>query len=144
MSSFLALIVCFQEHRGHVGKNYETVWEALHALPRRALNGYQPLIQLSLFRGHAAPEIDYFTAKFNLLTSYITEERARAIHHHPAVSTAFVTFSDPRDARRACRYLASHPDSPINCVVQMAPNFEDLDWTKIMKSSFKVEVSVWR
>jgi hypothetical protein len=140
--SIFALILCFPEHRGHIGENYETVWEALHALPRSALNGYQPLIHLSLFRGHTAPEIDYFTAKFNLLTSYITEERARATHHHPAVSTAFVTFSDPRDARRACRYLASHPDNPINCVVQMAPSFEDLDWTKIMKSSFKVEVSV--
>ena len=88
------------------------------------------------------PEIDCFTAKLNFLTSQITENRARAIEHHPPVSTAFVTFSDPRDARRACRHLSSHPDSPIKCVVQMAPSFEDLDWTRIMKSTFKAEVSV--
>jgi Cytosolic domain of 10TM putative phosphate transporter len=143
MLSIFALILYLPEQQGHMGKNYETVWEAFHSLPRSVLDGYQPLIQLSLFRGHAAPEIDYFAAKLNLLTSYITEERTRAINHHPAVSTAFVTFSDPRDAKRACRYLASHPDNPINCVVQMAPSYEDLSWTKIMKSSFKVEVSVW-
>lgn len=88
------------------------------------------------------PEIDCFTAKLNYLTILITENRARAIEHHAPVSTAFVTFSDPRDARRACRYLPSHPDSPINCVVQMAPSFEDLDWTRIMKSGFKAEVSI--
>lgn len=88
------------------------------------------------------PEIDCFTAKLNFLTSQITEYRTRATEHHPPVSTAFVTFSDPRDARRACRHLSSHPDSPIKCVVQMAPSFEDLDWTRIMKSTFKAEVSV--
>ena len=144
-SCIFALIVCFPEQRGHilVGTNYETVWEALHTLPRSALDGYQPLIQLSVFRGHIAPEIDYTTSKLRFLTDLITEQRARAIEHYPPGSTAFVTFSDPRDARRACRYLASHPDNPTNCVVQMAPSFEDLDWRKIMQSSFRAEVSVW-
>jgi len=123
--------------------NFRTVWEALHTLPRSALDGYQPLIQLSyFFRGHTVPEIDYFTAKLNLLTSYITEKRACAIEHYTPVSTAFVTFPNPKDARRACQHLASHPDNPINCVVQMAPSFEDLDWAKIMKTPFRAEVSV--
>ncbi|KAH9969775.1 hypothetical protein BC827DRAFT_1162697 [Russula dissimulans] len=121
-------------------RNRGTVWEALHSLPRAALDGCQPLIQLSsFFRGHTVPEIDYFIAKLNLLTTLITESRARAIGHYAPVSTAFVIFSDPIDARRACRYLASHPDNPINCMVRMAPNFEDLDWTRIMKSMFKAE-----
>lgn len=128
--------------RGHMDTNFRTVWEALHTLPRSALDGYQPLIQLSyFFRGHTVPEIDYFTAKLNLLTSYITEKRACAIEHYTPVSTAFVTFSNPKDARRACQRLASHPDNPINCVVQMAPSFEDLDWAKIMKTPFRAEVS---
>lgn len=137
------LIVRHSEQRDLSDANRETVWEALHSLPRSVLDSYQPLIQLSHFsHGPSAPEIDSFIAKLNYLTDLITENRARAIEHHPPVSTAFVTFSDPRDARRACRYLSSHPDSPINCVVQMAPSFEDLDWTGIMKSTFKAEVSV--
>jgi Cytosolic domain of 10TM putative phosphate transporter len=93
------------------------------------------------FHGHTAPEIDYFTEKLNLLTSLIAKNRARGIGFYSPVSTAFVTFSDPKDARRACQYLASHPDNPIDCIVQMAPSFEDLDWTRIMKSTFKAEVS---
>jgi hypothetical protein len=137
------LIVRHSEQRDLSDPNRETVWEALHSLPPSVLDSYQPLTQLShRLHGRSAPEIDHFTVKLNCLTTLITEDRARAIEHHPPVSTAFVTFSDPRDARRACRYLSSHPDSPINCVVQMAPSFEDLDWTRIMKSTFKAEVSV--
>ena len=135
---FSVLIARHSEQQDFSDPDRQTVWEALHSLPRRVLDSYQPLIQ----RGCSAPEIDSFTAKLNYLTSLITENRARAIKHYPPVSTAFVTFSDPRDARRACRYLSSHPDSPINCVVQMAPSFEDLDWKRIMKSTFKAEVSV--
>ncbi|KAI0247633.1 hypothetical protein BJV78DRAFT_904502 [Lactifluus subvellereus] len=116
----------------------ETIWEALHTLPRNALNRYQPLIRLS-FHGHTTSEIDYFTEKFNLLTTLIAKNRARGIESYAPVSTAFVTFSDPKDARRACQYLASHPDNPINCVIQMAPSYEDLDWKRIMKSTFKAE-----
>ncbi|KAH9159491.1 hypothetical protein EDB89DRAFT_2048781 [Lactarius sanguifluus] len=120
--------------------NWKTVWEALHSLPRSALDGYQPLIRLSsFFHGRTAPEIDYLTAKLNLLTTLITENRSRAVEHYTPVSTAFVTFADPKDARRACRQMPSHPVNTINCVVQMAPSFEDLDWTRIMKSTFKAE-----
>ncbi|KAI9464920.1 hypothetical protein BJY52DRAFT_1247236 [Lactarius psammicola] len=120
--------------------NRKTVWEALHSLPRSSLDAYQPLIRLSsFFHGRTAPEIDYLTAKLNLLTTLITENRSRAVEHYTPVSTAFVTFADPKDARRACRQLPSHPVNPINCVVQMAPSFEDLDWTRIMKSTFKAE-----
>ena len=138
-----ALTVRFIDQR-YLSDRNRGIWEALHSLPRTALDGYQPLIQLSsFFRGHTVPEIDYLTAKLNLLTTLITENRARAIEHFAPVSTAFVTFSDPRDAMHACRYLASHPDNPINCVVRMAPNFEDLDWTRIMKSTFKAEVRTW-
>jgi hypothetical protein len=134
------LIIRHSEQRDLSDPNRETVWEALHSLPRSVLDSYQPLTPSS--HGRSMPEIDYFIVKLNYLTTLIAENRARAIEHHPPVSTAFVTFSDPRHARRACRYLSSHPDSPINCLVQMAPSFEDLDWTRIMKSTFKAEVSV--
>ena len=54
--------------------------------------------------------------------------------------TAFVTFFDPAYARMACKYLAVHPENPLECLVTMAPSFEDLDWTRLMKSAFRGEV----
>ncbi|KAJ7784498.1 hypothetical protein B0H16DRAFT_1681889 [Mycena metata] len=117
-----------------------TIWEALLTLPRSSLDAYQPLINLShLFRGKIVPAIDYYTAKFNLLTSFITENRAKSVTDYDPVSTAFVTFADPADARRACKYLAVHPNNPLTCLVTMAPAYSDLDWIRIMKSSFNGE-----
>jgi hypothetical protein len=119
----------------------ETVWDVLLDLPRSALDPYQPLVHLSiLFRGKTVPAIDYYTAKLNLLTSLITENRAKAVTDYDPVSTAFLTFADPVDARRACRYLAVHPKNPLACLVTMAPQYEDLDWIRIMKTSFRGEV----
>ncbi|KAJ7672754.1 hypothetical protein B0H17DRAFT_1170837 [Mycena rosella] len=117
-----------------------TIWEALLSLPRGSLDAYQPLINLShLFRGKIVPSIDYYTAKFNLLTSFITENRAKAVTDYDAVSTAFVTFADPADARKACKYLAVHPNNPLTCLVTMAPAYQDLDWIRVMKSSYNGE-----
>ncbi|KAF6757411.1 hypothetical protein DFP72DRAFT_845840 [Ephemerocybe angulata] len=100
----------------------------------------QPLVNLShLFRGRTVPAIDYYTAKYNLLTSLITENRAKAASDFDAVSTA------------ACKYLAVHPKNPLTCLVTMAPEYQDLDWIRVMKSSFNgefvkdwiVNVGVW-
>ncbi|RXW24412.1 hypothetical protein EST38_g1408 [Candolleomyces aberdarensis] len=118
----------------------ETIWDALLSLPRCALDAYQPLVNLShLFRGKTVPAIDYYTAKLNLLTSLITENRSKAITDFDAVSTAFVTFADPAEARRACKYLAVHPNNPLTCSVSMAPEYQDVDWIRVMKSSFNAE-----
>ncbi|KAJ7259497.1 hypothetical protein B0H12DRAFT_1014472 [Mycena haematopus] len=120
--------------------NGRTIYEALLSLPRSSLDAYQPLINLShLFRGKIVPSIDYYTAKFNLLTSFITENRAKAVTDFDPVSTAFVTFADPADARRACKYLAVHPNNPLQCLVTMAPAYQDLDWIRVMKSSYNGE-----
>ncbi|KAF8798979.1 DUF221-domain-containing protein [Phlegmacium glaucopus] len=117
-----------------------TVWEALLSLPRNSLDAYQPLVNLSqLFRGKIVPSIDYYTAKLNLLTKLITENRAKAVNDYDAVSTAFVTFADPADARRACKYLAVHPNDPMACLVTMAPMYQDIDWIRVMKSTYKGE-----
>lgn len=133
---------------GHATENFPTitsdsdaptVWEALHSLPRHLLHPYQPLIHLNaLFRGKTVPSIDYYTAKLGLLTSLITENRSKAITDYDPVSTAFVTFADPADARRACKYLAVHPNNPLACLVTMAPGYEDLDWVRVMKSHYRV------
>jgi hypothetical protein len=120
-----------------------TVWDALLSLPRSSLDAYQPLVNLSqLFRGKIVPSIDYYTTKLNLLTSLISDNRAKAIDDYDAVSTAFVTFADPAEARRACKYLAVHPNDPLACLVMMAPMYQDIDWIRVMKSTNKGEVSL--
>ncbi|KAF9242543.1 hypothetical protein BU15DRAFT_86750 [Melanogaster broomeanus] len=119
----------------------QTIWDALFALPRSAFHPFQPTTHLSvLYRGKIVPSIDYYTAKLNLLTSLITQNRAKAISDYSPVSTAFVTFKDPRDARKACKYLAVHPDNPLACLVTMAPQYEDIDWKRVMKSTFRAEL----
>ncbi|KAH9912692.1 uncharacterized protein BXZ73DRAFT_107327 [Epithele typhae] len=118
----------------------KTVWDALLSLPRSTLDAYQPLIHLSsIFRGKTVPAIDYYTAKLQIITNMITEKRSMPQAAFDAMSTAFVTFVDPADARRACKFLAVHPESPIECLVTMAPCYEDLDWTRLMKTTFRVE-----
>ncbi|THV00838.1 DUF221-domain-containing protein [Dendrothele bispora CBS 962.96] len=118
----------------------KTVWDALLSVPRSSLDAYQPLVSLShLFRGKTVPAIDYYTAKLNLLSSLITENRAQPANKYDPVSTAFVTFAKPEDARRACKYLTVHPHNPLLCSVTMAPQYQDLDWIRVMKSSFNAE-----
>ncbi|KAF9498980.1 hypothetical protein BDN71DRAFT_1464773 [Pleurotus eryngii] len=118
----------------------KTVWDILLSLPRVYLDPYQPLVNLShLFRGKTVPSIDYYTTKVNYLTALITESRAKAASDYDAVSTAFVTFAGPADARKACKYLAVHPNNPLACWVTMAPQYQDLDWIRVMKSSFNAE-----
>ncbi|KAF5385713.1 hypothetical protein D9757_005480 [Collybiopsis confluens] len=124
----------------HPRRHKKTIWDALLSLPRNVLDPYQPLVRLShLFRGKTVPSIDYYTAKLNLLSSLITENRAKPANRYDPVSTAFVTFADPEDARRACKYLAVHPNNPLMCLVTMAPQYQDLDWHRVMKSSFNAE-----
>lgn len=125
-------------------REHDTVWNALLSLPRSTLDAYQPLVHLStLFRGKTVPAIDYYTAKLTLLTSLITEKRAQPITDYAPMPTAFVTFADPEDARKACKYLAGHPNNPLNaCLVTMAPSYEDLDWVRLMRTTFRVEVSL--
>ncbi|OJA09613.1 hypothetical protein AZE42_01404 [Rhizopogon vesiculosus] len=118
-----------------------TIWDALLSLPPSVLNPYQPLIHLSVFfRGKTAPSIDYYTVKLKLLTSLIMQNRAKAAKEYHAVSTAFVTFKDPADAKKACKYLAVHPDNPLACLVTMAPQYEDIDWKRVMWTTYRVDI----
>ena len=127
---------------GRLGsEKHKTIWDALLSLPRTVLDPYQPLIHLNLLsRGKTVPTIDYYTAKLGVLNSLITEARSLPLSGYDPVSTAFVTFKTPKDARRACKYLAVHPDNPLVCTVTMAPLYDDVDWTRIMKLPFNLEV----
>ncbi|KAI0036449.1 hypothetical protein K488DRAFT_41147 [Vararia minispora EC-137] len=117
-----------------------TVWDALHTLPRAMLDQYQPLMHLSvLFRDKSVPAIDYYTAKLGLITSLIAENRAKSATQYDPVSTAFVTFRDPKDALKAYSMLAAHPNNILSCQTTMAPCYEDLNWMRIMKSTYKAE-----
>lgn len=119
----------------------DTIWDALLSLPRSSLDIYQPLIHLErVLQNQIVPSIDYWTTRLNYVTTLIKEHRDKSLTSFEPVSTAFVTFSDPADARRACRYLAAHPNNPLSCLVTMAPMYSDLDWMRVMKSSFRAEV----
>ncbi|KAN0061715.1 hypothetical protein ACQY0O_005707 [Thecaphora frezii] len=112
---------------------HETVWEALAALPRELLDPYQPVTRLSaLFRGQTVPTIDYLLTKLNLLTALVTEMRSRPPTSYEPTSTAFVTFRDPRQARMVWRELKSQ----IVVKVRLAPEVKDLDWERLMRTSF--------
>ena len=124
-----------------VNHHETTVWDALLSLPCSSLDAYQPLVNLSqLFHRKTILSIDYYTTKLNLLTSLISDNRAKAIDDYDTVSTAFVTFADPAKARRACKYRAVHPNDSLACLVMMAPMYQDIDWICVMKSTNKGEV----
>lgn len=111
----------------------ESVWEALADVPREILDPYQPVTSLSaLFRGQKVPTIDYLLTKLNLLTALVAEMRARPPTEYEATSTAFVTLRDPRQARMVWREL----NSQIVIKVRMAPEVKDLDWDRLMRTSF--------
>ncbi|TKY85905.1 hypothetical protein EX895_005446 [Sporisorium graminicola] len=115
----------------------ETVWEALNELPRELLDPFQPATRLSaLFRGQTVPTIDYLLTKLNLLTALVTEMRSRPPASYEPTSTAFVTFRDPRQARMVWRELKDQ----IVVKVRLAPEVKDLDWDRLMKTSFTVDV----
>ncbi|KAK0535913.1 hypothetical protein OC834_001357 [Tilletia horrida] len=115
----------------------ETVWEALAEIPRELLDPYQPVTRLSaLFRGQTVPTIDYLLTKLNLLTALVTEMRARPPSSYAPASTAFVTFRDPRQARMVWRELKDQ----IVVKVRLAPEVKDLDWERLMNTTFSGEV----
>jgi hypothetical protein len=118
-----------------------SLWGTLHDLPRHLLDPYQPLIRVkTLFRGSTIPAIDYYNTKVSYLTTLIEEHRSRSLKEFSPASTAFVTFKDPSDAFRVCKYLPSHPDNPVACLTGPAPDVMDLDWDRVMKSTFTGEV----
>lgn len=129
-----------------------TIWEVLHTVPRHYLDAFQPLIRLnSLFRGATVPAIDYYTTKLGLLTALINESRSRATTEYIPASTAFVTFADPGDALKAVKLIPSHPKNPLACLVTPAPEYGDLDWSRLMTKTFTgeflkdwvVDLGVW-
>lgn len=114
-----------------------SVWEALAEAPRDLLDPFQPVTRLSsLFRGQKVPTIDYLLTKLNLLTALVTEMRARPPTSYEPTSTAFVTFRDPRQARMVWRELKSQ----IVVKVRLAPEVKDLDWERLMRTSFTGDI----
>jgi hypothetical protein len=126
---------------GYQGDNIdaakESVWEALADVPRDLLDPYQPVTRLSsLFRGQKVPTIDYLLTKLNLLTALVIEMRARPPTSYEPTSTAFVTFRDPRQARMVWRELKSQ----IVVKVRLAPEVKDLDWDRLMRTTFTGDI----
>ncbi|KAE8222855.1 hypothetical protein CF319_g4016 [Tilletia indica] len=127
----------FRGKEGEETKFDESVWEALAEVPRELLDPYQPVTRLSaLFRGQTVPTIDYLLTKLNLLTALVTEMRSRPPSTYAPASTAFVTFRDPRQARMVWRELKDQ----IVAKVRLAPEVKDLDWERLMSTTFSGEV----
>jgi len=106
-----------------------------------SLDIYQPLIYLEqVFQNQIILSIDYWTTRLNYVTMLVKEHHDKSLISFEPVLTVFVTFSDPADTRRACRYLAAHLNNPLSCLVTKAPIYSNLDWMRAMKSLFRAEV----
>ncbi|WWD17764.1 hypothetical protein CI109_102205 [Kwoniella shandongensis] len=122
------------------GPQEDTVWDALHGLPRELIDPFQSLTHLtSLFRNQNAPLIDYLTTKLNYLTVLLEEAKNRPLESYPAASTAFVTFKDAKSARLAHKILDSHPKRSLACHTAHAPDWTDLLWPRLGKSVYRSE-----
>ncbi|EIW72492.1 hypothetical protein TREMEDRAFT_66911 [Tremella mesenterica DSM 1558] len=120
------------------GESKQTVWEVLHSLPRELLDPYQALTHLSsLFRKENAPLIDYLTTKLNYLTLLVDEARSKSLDAYPPSSTAFVTFKDASTARVALSILPGHPKRSLACHTCSAPDWTDLLWSRLAKSTYR-------
>nr|ODN96786.1 hypothetical protein L204_03495 [Cryptococcus depauperatus CBS 7855] len=118
----------------------ETVWDALHSIPREYLDPYQELTYVtSFFHKHNAPIIDYLTTKLSYLTMLLSEARSRPLDEYSAASTAFVTFIDAKTARLALKILDSHPKRAFACKAIAAPDWTNILWPRLSKSVYKAE-----
>lgn len=111
-----------------------SLWSVLHSLDPLLLDRFQPLHKLRHFHNQSVPSIDYHLAKLNLLSTLIEDKRADPEAFEVA-SSAFVTFTVSADARRARNELSKRPGSKlftVECKVKGAPEFRDLDWTKLV------------
>lgn len=129
---------------------HPSIWSALHSLPREYLTPYQPLVRVrSIWKKDneeetMLPTIDYLTGKLNWLSARIEEERARPPEDFVPSSSAFVTFQRPEDARRAWTLLPNHPKNPLLCETTPAPDVEDIDFVRLMRSNLTGEyVKSW-
>lgn len=113
----------------------------LHALPRELLDPYQSLTHLTSFlRKQNAPLIDLLTTKLSYLTALLDEARGLPLSSYPGASTAFVTFKDAHTARLALKILASHPKRSFACHTAPAPDWTDLLWPRLAKSTYRSSV----
>ncbi|KAE8542852.1 hypothetical protein D1P53_000915 [Cryptococcus gattii VGV] len=120
----------------------QTVWDALHSVPREYLDPYQVLIHskpLSILHHHNPPLIDYLTTKLSYLTHLLTESLSKPLESYSTASTAFVTFRDAKTARLVLKILDSHPKRSLACKTVPAPDWTDLLWPRLGKSVYRSE-----
>nr|XP_018267046.1 uncharacterized protein I303_01029 [Kwoniella dejecticola CBS 10117]OBR89204.1 hypothetical protein I303_01029 [Kwoniella dejecticola CBS 10117] len=130
----------FLDSNGSAGKMDTTVWDALHALPRELIDPYQSLTHItSLFRDQNAPLIDYLTTKLSYLTMLLDESRSRPLSDYSPSSAAFISFKDARTARLAAKILDSHPKRSLACHAVAAPDWTDILWHRLGKTTYRSE-----
>ncbi|WWC58482.1 uncharacterized protein I303_101025 [Kwoniella dejecticola CBS 10117] len=127
----------FLDSNGSAGKMDTT---ALHALPRELIDPYQSLTHItSLFRDQNAPLIDYLTTKLSYLTMLLDESRSRPLSDYSPSSAAFISFKDARTARLAAKILDSHPKRSLACHAVAAPDWTDILWHRLGKTTYRSE-----
>ncbi|KAH7104750.1 hypothetical protein BKA62DRAFT_819926 [Auriculariales sp. MPI-PUGE-AT-0066] len=146
--------------------NFETpdnIWDVLLSLPREVLAPYQPQTRtthssaiflpfnllidavLHFFRPEASrwidslPTIDLAFSRLQMHSAKLEELRAVEENDLPPASSAFITFRSWQGARRAARTLPYHPWRPLTCLTQLAPQYEDVDWRRIVKGKFTAQ-----
>ncbi|OCF73930.1 hypothetical protein I204_05778 [Kwoniella mangroviensis CBS 8886] len=140
MQRLVRVLDPFLDDHGFAGKVDTTVWDALHSLPRECIDPYQSLTHLtSLFRDQNAPLIDYLTTKLSYLTMLLDESRSRPLSSYTPSSAAFVTFKDAKTARLASKILDSHPKRSLACHAVPAPDWTDILWPRLGKSTYRSE-----
>lgn len=122
------------------GEGEQTVWDALHSLPRELLDPWQKLMHLKItspLRKENAPQIDFLTTKLLFLTGLLDDARSKAMADYGSSSAAFVTFRDARTARLAAKILPVHPRRSLACNTAPAPDWTDILWPRLEKSVYK-------
>lgn len=119
-----------------------SIWEVLRSLPPASLDRFQPLYRIRgrLFKGQKVPAIDYYLAKLNLTTAVLEDMRSSTDQIFASSPTAFVTFENAQDARRLLRDMPVHPSRQWACRIARAPDVRDIEFDKVVLTSFKGDV----
>lgn len=114
--------------------------QALLSLPPEVLDPYQPLTRkLGTTNTVNAPLIDYLGSKLRIITEKMEKLKSQHIAEFTPASSAFVTFTSAKLARRALKELSSHPLYALGCRTQLAPDYSDLIWPRLNRSVFRAD-----
>ncbi|WWC99807.1 hypothetical protein V866_006715 [Kwoniella sp. B9012] len=84
-------------------------------------------------------KVDTTVWDLSYLTMLLDESRSRPLSSYTPSSAAFVTFKDAKTARLASKILDSHPKRSLACHAVPAPDWTDILWPRLGKSTYRSE-----